>query len=104
MKLLDDILSVDISGCSLAEQNVVDEHVFAIQKAIDLLQFAFKLGDINDDGVITLVDARMALQAVSQTITLSDTQILATDVNEDGKISLVDARLILQAVAGVIEL
>ena len=104
LKLLDDILSVDISGCSLAEQNVVDEHVFAIQKAIDLLQFAFKLGDINDDGVITLVDARMALQAVSQTITLSDTQILATDVNEDGKISLVDARLILQAVAGVIEL
>lgn len=104
LKLLDDILSVDISGCSLAEQNVVDEHVFAIQKAIDLLQFAFKLGDINDDGVITLVDARMALQAVSQTITLSDTQTLATDVNEDGKISLVDARIILQVVAGVIEL
>lgn len=104
LSLLDEILSVDISGYSLAEQSFVDEHISAIEKAIELLELAFKYGDINDDGVISLVDARMALQAVSQTITLSETQTIATDVNKDGKISLIDARMILQAVAGVIEL
>lgn len=104
LKLLDDILLVDISGYSMAEQNLVDEHVFAIEKAIELLEFAYKLGDIDSDGAITLIDARMALQAVSKTITLNDVQTLAIDVNKDGAITLIDARMILQVVAGVIEL
>lgn len=104
LALLDDIMSVDISGYTLAQQSLVDEQVFAINKAIGMLEFAYKLGDIDNDGVITLIDARMALQAVAQTITLTETQNLALDVDKDGKISLVDARMVLQVVAGVIEL
>lgn len=104
LKLLDDIVSVDISGYSLAEQNRIYEHISAIEKALSLLEPAYELADINDDGTITLVDARMALQAVSETVTLTKLQTLAADVNGDGKITLVDARMILQVVAGALEL
>lgn len=98
LKALDDIMSVDVSGCTLAEQNIVDEQITAIKNALDLLQYAFTTGDINDDGNISLVDARMVLQAVAKTISLNEIQSLAADMNGDGVITLVDARMALQAV------
>ena len=55
-------------------------------------------GDINNDGNISLVDARMVLQTVAETISLTETQTLAADMNGDGAITLVDARMALQAV------
>lgn len=58
------------------------------------------LGDINDDGKITAVDARWALQAASGSRSLTAEQIAAADVNGDGKITAVDARWILQAASG----
>ncbi len=99
LEVLDNIVSVDISGCSLAEQNKVDEHISAIKRALELLQYAFTTGDINNDGNISLVDARMVLQAVAKTITLDEIQSLASDMNGDGAITLVDARMALQTVA-----
>lgn len=98
LAVLDEIVAVDISGLSLAEQNKVDEHISAIKNALDLLQYAFTTGDINDDGNISLVDARMVLQAVAKTISLNEIQSLAADMNGDGVITLVDARMALQAV------
>lgn len=98
LAVLDEIVSVDISGLSLAEQNKVDEHISAIKKALELLEYAFTTGDINNDGNISLVDARMVLQAVAETISLDEIQRLAADMNGDGAITLVDARMALQAV------
>ncbi len=57
-------------------------------------------GDINNDGKITAVDARWALQAASGSRTFTAEQIAAADVNGDGKITATDARWILQAVSG----
>ncbi len=98
LMVLDEIISLDISGCSLAEQNLIDEQIFAIQKALELLEYAFTTGDVNEDGNISLVDARMVLQAVAETITLNKIQSLAADMNGDGQITLVDARMSLQSV------
>ncbi len=98
LALLDDIVSVDVSGYSLAEQDLLNEQIFAIEKALELLEYAFTTGDINNDGNISLVDARMILQAVANTISLNEIQSLAADMNGDGMISLVDARMALQAV------
>lgn len=98
LKVLDEIVAVDISGYSMAEQDLINEQIFAIEKALELLEYAFTTGDINDDGNISLVDARMVLQAVAQTITLDEIQSLAADMNGDGAITLVDARMALQAV------
>lgn len=98
LTVLDEIMSLDISGYSLAEQDLITEHIFAIEKALELLEYAFTTGDINDDGNISLVDARMVLQAVAETISLNEIQSLAADMNGDGAITLVDARMALQAV------
>lgn len=61
-------------------------------------------GDVNYDGKVTAVDARLCLQAVASP-DLSISSILSNrsnaDVNNDGKITAVDARIMLQDVAGM---
>lgn len=61
-------------------------------------------GDVNFDGKITAVDARLCLQAVASP-DLGISSILPNgsiaDVNNDGKVSAVDARIMLQDVAGM---
>lgn len=58
-------------------------------------------GDINNDGVITSADARLALRASVGIETLSDEQILLCDVNASGFIEASDARLILRFSVGL---
>jgi hypothetical protein len=58
-------------------------------------------GDVNFDGKVTAVDARLCLQAVASP--LNSLNIGLADVNNDGKISAVDARIMLQDVAGTNE-
>ena len=66
-----------------------------------------RMGDVNYDGKVTAVDARLCLQAVaSPDYGLSSLlpQSNAADVNNDGKITAVDARIMLQDVAGMTEI
>ena len=56
-------------------------------------------GDVNFDGQVTAVDARLCLQSVASSINTLSTSI--ADVNNDGKITAVDARIMLQDVAGM---
>ncbi len=61
-------------------------------------------GDVNLDGQVTAVDARLCLQTVASP-DLGISSILSNrsnaDVNNDGKITAVDARIMLQDVAGM---
>lgn len=57
-------------------------------------------GDVNGDGKVTAMDARIALQYTAGNKTLTDEQKAAADANGDGKVTAIDARWILQAVAG----
>ncbi len=62
-------------------------------------------GDVNFDGKVTAVDARLCLQAVASPdliLSLLPQEKIA-DVNNDGKITAVDARILLQDVAGMAE-
>lgn len=61
-----------------------------------------RLGDVNRDGKISAVDARMVLQVVAGLLTETSERKYYGDVNGDGKLSAVDARMILQIVAGII--
>lgn len=61
----------------------------------------FIKGDVNGDGNITAVDARMVLQVVAGLKTNDYTMNKVADMNGDGTISAVDARIILQIVAGL---
>lgn len=59
-----------------------------------------KLGDVNGDGKISIVDAKAVLQSIAGTKTLTEAQTAAADLNKDGKITIIDAKWILQIVAG----
>lgn len=53
-------------------------------------------GDLNNDGMITSVDALIVLQICVGLIEPDEYQLCAGDVNNDGKINSLDAALILQ--------
>ena len=63
----------------------------------------YKLGDVNNDGFITAVDARMVLRAVAGIVELTEVQKAAADTNKDGNVTAVDARMILQYVVGKVK-
>lgn len=103
LSALDKLLEQDISGYSLAEQDLISQHIEAIKDAISSLMLDYVLGDINADGKISLLDARIALKTVSGTEELNELQTLSADMNEDGKISLIDVRAILRIISEVNE-
>lgn len=68
---------------------------------VTVLDNSAVIGDANNDGKVTAVDARLILQHVAGIKTLTSSQSLLTDMNSDGNITAVDARIILQMVAGL---
>lgn len=65
--------------------------------------FAAQLGDVNNDGKHSLVDAKLVLKSVAGLVELDSVQARLGDVNNDGKISIADAKLILQIIVGIKE-
>ncbi len=63
----------------------------------------YTLGDVNNDGYITAVDARCILRYVAGLDKLTPAQMLAADINLNGDVTAVDARIILQYVAGLLK-
>ncbi len=59
------------------------------------------LGDLDGNGEITAVDARIALRASASLDKLNEWQTLAANVNNDGDLTAVDAREILRASASL---
>ncbi len=59
------------------------------------------VGDVNEDGNITAVDARIILQIVAGLKSVDSINTEIADVSKDEKITAVDARYILQIVAGL---
>ncbi|RLG28308.1 hypothetical protein DRO03_10150, partial [Methanosarcinales archaeon] len=56
-------------------------------------------GDLNGDGIISPVDATIALRLAA-----TDAHDDAADVSGDGQVTSLDALMILQAAAGMVEL
>lgn len=59
------------------------------------------LGDVNGDGRITSVDARMVLRYTAGLDKIADAYLAAADVNKDGKVNAADARIILRCSANI---
>ncbi len=77
-------------------------HSCAIKQGkVTILPDSAVVGDVNDDGLSTAVDARTILQHVAGIKTLTSSQIALADMNGDGDITAVDARIILQKVVGL---
>lgn len=80
------------SVCKFTETRIVD-NIQSTDKNI--------IGDVNEDGNITAVDARIILQIVAGLGSEDSVNSEIADVNMDDKITAVDARFILQIVAGL---
>ena len=53
-----------------------------------------KIGDVNNDGIINVLDANIVRRVAAKLNTLNDNQIVVADVNSDGSIDVLDANLI----------
>lgn len=62
----------------------------------------YTLGDVDNDGKITVEDATLILKSSVNLVTLTSTQIKAADVNNDGFVNVKDATLIQKYVAEII--
>ena len=60
-------------------------------------------GDVNGDGKVDLVDARLVMQYYNGADVLDDTQQKNADINGDGKINLIDVKQIMQYYNGEID-
>lgn len=98
LDVVDKLFSINVSGLNLAQQDLLNSHIDKIRKALDSAELKYLLCDINNDGKISVIDARLTLKAVVGSISLDKTQTLAADVNGDGKISIADSRAILKSV------
>lgn len=63
----------------------------------------YTLGDVDNDGVVTVLDALCTVQAVAGINELTNTQILAADVDKDNLVTVLDALDIAKYIAGLIE-
>lgn len=63
----------------------------------------YTLGDVNNDGEITIADATFVLRANAGLVTLTTTQIKSADVNFDGYVNVKDATLIQKYIAELIK-
>ena len=59
------------------------------------------LGDVNNDGAVTIADAILACRVMSRMPTTGHTISSDADVNGDGKIGVAEVIYILQKVAGL---
>ncbi len=55
-----------------------------------------KMGDVNENGFVTSIDARYALQYVVGDKELTESQLIVADMNGDGNVTAIDARMILE--------
>ena len=86
------------------DRNVLDDVVviaYGAAKKSDLTGSVanVKMGDINADGKLSAIDARMILQYAAENIGFTPEQVKRADMNGDGHITAFDARATLQAAA-----
>lgn len=89
---------------AFAEQNTAVVDIYPIRSTIPIAEYTIiyreGLGDVNGDGVVTVVDASLALShfaavSVDKESSLNDIQIDNCDINRDGRVTATDAGSIL---------
>ena len=69
----------------------------------ETIRLKYRLGDVNDDGDVNVLDAMFVSQYVVGEIGTEKLNLEAADVNGDGEISVQDAMLIAQFIVGDID-
>ena len=79
--------------------------LYAKWKEIEQEEDDYLIGDVDNNGKVTLIDAQLVLKAALGIENFSDEKAAkAADADEPGKVDLVDVTLILKAALGIISL
>lgn len=95
---LDELSNVDMSDLKLSQQDILDTYVQQLQEMLTLVKNSFVLGDLNYDGNVSAIDARIVLLSTVNLQSLEGKQIYSADMDGNGEITAIDARMILQKV------
>lgn len=95
---VDELFKINVLGLNLAQQDLLNSHIEKIRAAIENARFKYVLFDVNADGKISIIDARLVLKSVVGSLVLDEMQTMAADINGDGKVSIADSRAILKSV------
>lgn len=81
--------------CSVCDKVLVEQQVIPM--------LSYTLGEVDNDGVITIIDATYIQKYLASLCDLSDGQKLASDTDKDGDITILDATRIQQYLALIID-
>ena len=56
-------------------------------------------GDTNNDGIISVIDAKQILQSITKAKELSVLNYYLADINDDGKVSIIDAKKVILSIS-----
>lgn len=74
-----------------------------VTKSTEVKGSSVVLGDVNNDGFITVADATLVQKHAAEMVTLTDDAYAAADTNKDGFITVADATLIQKFAAEMID-
>lgn len=80
---------------------------YAIENGFDFVDVSapeYTIGDVNDDGRITIADAIEVQKHIASIVTLEGEQLAAADTDGDGRITVADAIGIQKHIAGIASL
>ena len=88
---------IDQNGIIAYANNEIDtEWMLAV--IYDLIASSVLLGDVNEDGIINILDIVAVINFVLLTTNPNDTQFTASDMNSDGIINILDIVIIVNLI------
>ena len=88
-------MKTDILGLMASDQETIDLYVSTLKETLKKI-IGTVMGDLDGNGLVSAIDARIALQYSVEDGELNYAQILAGDLNGDGEVTAIDARRMLQ--------
>ena len=76
--------------------------LYTLGKTVEVVVSNVKLGDVDGDGFITIMDATAVQLHIAQLTALTDVQIKAADTDKDGELTIMDVTAIQCFIAGII--
>lgn len=97
--------STHSTDCSLPPVSNPTESPTAIEPTTEepeIPELLKRIGDVNNDGCVTIIDATVTQQITAELLQPTETQMIVADVTGDGKIDITDASVIQRYVAELI--
>ena len=97
---------VVIDGFTIYGYSGTEAHRYANDNGIKFVSLGneseLKIGDVDGDGSVSVVDATFIQSHLAQLDTIDEDRLTCADTNKDGKITIIDATMIQRFIAQLI--